>query len=233
MLFFPVCSSRQRLKPCPHYAAAGFWQCRVGKANAANLDFGLSSTRELAFSRKMSDEEDVLVALGAFVIINHEKLRKRRFWVRPSLQSRRKYGTSELMKDLVLDDEDELNLEYRYGCGFKNFFRMKSSDFEDLLNKIARIIQKRDTSFRSAIPPHERLAVTLRFLATGDSYHSLSYTFKISKQIISTIIPTVCEAIVSVLQDYIKVRKNCILEKNLYLVDMRLKFRTKHTLHYK
>ncbi|XP_046661985.1 protein ALP1-like [Homalodisca vitripennis] len=84
---------------------------------------------------------------------------------------------------------------------------MKSSDFEDLLNKIARIIQKRDTSFRSAIPPHERLAVTLRFLATGDSYHSLSYTFKISKQIISTIIPTVCEAIVSVLQDYIKMPK--------------------------
>lgn len=88
---------------------------------------------------------------------------------------------------------------------------MTSSDFEGLLDKIAHIIQKRDTPFRSAIPPHERLAVTLRFLGTGDSYHSLSYTFKISKQIISAIITIVCEAIVSVLQDYIKVRKHSLL----------------------
>nr|XP_023028734.1 uncharacterized protein LOC111516862 [Leptinotarsa decemlineata] len=85
---------------------------------------------------------------------------------------------------------------------------MTSSDFEGLLNKIAHIIQKHYTPFRSAIPPHERLAVTLRFLAAGDSYHSLSYTFKISKQIISAIIPIACEAIVSVLQDYIKMPQN-------------------------
>lgn len=119
------------------------------------------------------------------------------------------------MKDLLLDDADELNLEYRSGCGFKNFFRMKTNDFEGLLNKIAHIIQKPDTPFKSAIPPHERLAVTLRFLPMGDSFHSLSYTFKISKQIISAIIPIVCEAIVGVLQDYIKVRKNSLLQVKL------------------
>ncbi|KAF5282874.1 hypothetical protein FQA39_LY17454 [Lamprigera yunnana] len=72
------------------------WQSQRGKA-----DFGLPSTprHSFAFSRKMSAEEDVLVALGAFIIIveNSEKVckrRKRRFWVRPSLQSRRKYGTN-------------------------------------------------------------------------------------------------------------------------------------------
>ncbi|KAF5284836.1 hypothetical protein FQA39_LY04561 [Lamprigera yunnana] len=86
------------------------WQSQRGKA-----DFGLPSTprHSFAFSRKMSAEEDILVALGAFIIIieNSEKVckqRKRRFWVRPSLQSRRKYGTSELMKDLLLDDADSM-----------------------------------------------------------------------------------------------------------------------------
>ncbi|KAJ8929695.1 hypothetical protein NQ314_017589, partial [Rhamnusium bicolor] len=47
----------------------------------------------------------------------------------------------------------------------------------------------------------ERLAITLRFLATGDSYTSLMYTFKISKQVISKIVLELCEAIIEVLQD--------------------------------
>ncbi|KAL4083015.1 hypothetical protein QTP88_028345 [Uroleucon formosanum] len=50
----------------------------------------------------------------------------------------------------------------------------------------------------------KQLAVTLRFLATGDSYMSLSYLFKISKQSISEIIPEVCTAIIDVLKEFIK-----------------------------
>jgi hypothetical protein len=83
---------------------------------------------------------------------------------------------------------------------------MSSSDFETLLNLTGSLISKGDTSFRRAIPAHERLAVTLRFLATGDSYHSLMYMFKISKQAIPKIIPNVCDALVNVLQDYVEVR---------------------------
>lgn len=62
-------------------------------------------------------------------------------------------------------------------------------DFEILLNLTGSIIIKRDTRFRKVIPAQERLTVTLRFLATEDSYHSFMYTFKISKQAISSIIP--------------------------------------------
>ncbi|KAL4101211.1 hypothetical protein QTP88_021231 [Uroleucon formosanum] len=71
-------------------------------------------------------------------------------------------------------------------------------------------IRKEDTKFRKAIPSNERLALTLRYLASGDSFASLSLVFKISKLSISHIIPEVCTAIIEVLQDYIQAINNII-----------------------
>lgn len=87
---------------------------------------------------------------------------------------------------------------------FKSFIHMASEDFEFLLCKIGRKIMKNDTNMRNAVPVEKRLAVTLRFLATGDSYTSLQYTFLISKQLISLIVPEVCQALIDVLKTYIK-----------------------------
>ncbi len=63
---------------------------------------------------------------------------------------------------------------------FENFARMTSSDFQFLLEKIEPKIRKQSTNMREAIPVQERLAVTLRFLASGDSFKSLAFLFKIS-----------------------------------------------------
>ncbi len=160
----------------------------------------------------MFDELDVLAASAATIVLMsavsvaiQRARRRRRFWIRPSLVARRKYSTTDFMRDLVLDDTDLLSLEYRSGAGFKNFFRMSTTEFENILQMIAPKISRMDTKFRKAIPVHERLACALRFFATGDSYHSLQYNFKISKQLISKIIPEVCDAIVDALRDYIKV----------------------------
>ena len=50
---------------------------------------------------------------------------------------------------------------------FSNFLRMRPADFEKLACKIGPLIRKQDTKFRKAISATERLAVTLRFLASG------------------------------------------------------------------
>lgn len=89
---------------------------------------------------------------------------------------------------------------------FENFTRMSLSDFEYLLTLISPIISKQDTQLRDSIPAKIRLAITLRFLATGDSYKSLHFLFKVSSQIISKIVPEVCSAINQVLKNEVKVK---------------------------
>ena len=51
-----------------------------------------------------------------------------------------------------------------------------------------------DTFWRKALEPGLKLAITLRCLATGNSYKSLMYGFRVASNTISSIIPKVCEA---------------------------------------
>jgi hypothetical protein len=60
---------------------------------------------------------------------------------------------------------------------------------------------------RKAISVEKRLALTLCFLASGDSYVSLQCLFKISKHANSCIVPEVCETLVEKLKYYIQVRQ--------------------------
>jgi len=91
---------------------------------------------------------------------------------------------------------------------FQNFCRMSAADFEYLLNKISPQIAKIDTNMRNCIPVKERFAVVLRFLATGDSYTSLSFLFKFSVQTVSKCMDEVCSALIQELQEEIKVNNN-------------------------
>lgn len=93
---------------------------------------------------------------------------------------------------------------------FVNFCRMSAVDFEYLLNKIGPSISKMNTNMRESIHIKERLAVTLRFLASGDSFKSLSYLFKFSPQTVSRCVDEVCKALIEVLKDEIKVCYNFI-----------------------
>lgn len=153
----------------------------------------------------MAGVGEALLAAAACVILGSSQSRKRKCWVRPSLQARNQYSGTDLLADLQRDDSDLLVGEMRCDGSFKNFARMTSSDFEYLIKQTGHKIGRTDTSFPDAIPVRERLAVTLRFLASGDSYQSLSYLFKMSKQSISNIVPEVCEALIDCLKDHMKV----------------------------
>lgn len=85
----------------------------------------------------MSDAEDTAVAAVVIIIVvvvsqqDHHH-RPQRFWVRLSLdRGRKKYNMKDFMKNLLLDEVDELNLENRCDMGSNNFFRMNNSDFEN------------------------------------------------------------------------------------------------------
>lgn len=168
----------------------------------------------------MSRRHDVALAAAITVILACQR-RERRFWVRPSLAARVRYSGTDLLKDLDADDatnHPSLRCEIRCDGSFKNFLRMTSEDFEFIIFMIGHKIGKKDTKFRDAIPVREKLAVTLRFLASGDSYQSLSYLFKISKSAISLLIPEVCEALIDLFKDCIKVSNDSPLYLNCNLL---------------
>lgn len=123
------------------------------------------------------------------------KKKPRRFWIRKIYERRHQYG-NRLLGDLVYDQT------------VHNFTRMSVQEFENLCSLLSDKIKKCDTKYREAITVNERVLITLRFLATGDSYSSLQYLFRVSKQSISRIVPEVCDAIIEALRDYVKVNKN-------------------------
>ena len=76
---------------------------------------------------------------------------------------------------------------------YKEFFRMTKEQFCFLLRKVSPLIQKKEqpppiNAVRATMKPDERLAVTLRYLATRGTYHSLEYSIRISRQTISSIV---------------------------------------------
>ncbi|XP_015377875.1 PREDICTED: uncharacterized protein LOC107172114 [Diuraphis noxia] len=141
----------------------------------------------------MSDSNLLLGVSAAYLIIasaNKKRRKKRSLWVKNYLKNRN-FG---IIDDLQLD-EDIL---------FRNFTRMSQANFYSILKIIEPEIVKQNTRFREAVPAKIKLLITLRYLATGDSFSSLMYLFKVSKPFISTMLPTVLKAIINALQNYIK-----------------------------
>ncbi|XP_018395909.1 PREDICTED: uncharacterized protein LOC108774331 [Cyphomyrmex costatus] len=67
--------------------------------------------------------------------------------------------------------------------------------FEYLLSKVGPLITKMETNLRKPIPPDTRLAMTIRYLASGDGLHSISLNYRIGRSTATLIIRETCEAI--------------------------------------
>lgn len=116
----------------------------------------------------------------------------RRKWTRDWLDaSRGMCSTTGLVEELRIGDK----------YNFSNFLRMDESKFDCLLQSISSKISRTDSLMRACISARSKLIVTLRFLATGESYTSLAYQSRISKQAISRFVPVVLDAIYNSLRD--------------------------------
>ena len=79
---------------------------------------------------------------------------------------------------------------------FKQIMRMSPDQFKKIFNATEPDICKQSTNMSGEpIVPVERRALTLRFLATGESFRSFHFQFRISRPAISYILTEVCEAI--------------------------------------
>ena len=149
------------------------------------LNWQLQVTRNITMNKIMlaklrSEEKD------ARVLRMKKTKNPRTVWVKKWVARREKLG----MYEKLVGELEREDLE-----GFKNFMRMRPPAFYEILHKVERRITKKETNWRKNIPPAVKLAITLRYLATGQDYRSLAYAFRVAHNTISKFIPQVCDAI--------------------------------------
>ncbi|XP_074029877.1 uncharacterized protein [Leptinotarsa decemlineata] len=86
--------------------------------------------------------------------------------------------------------DDLLNIPHK----FIDYYRMSPDTFQYILSAIESSIAKYSI-FRETIRPVERLSVTLRYLATGASFKTLGYSFRISNVTVERIVRETCISI--------------------------------------
>ncbi|XP_046856153.1 protein ANTAGONIST OF LIKE HETEROCHROMATIN PROTEIN 1-like [Xenia sp. Carnegie-2017] len=137
-------------------------------------------------------------ALCVVELLEENKRSWTRGKTRPWMKKRKEKGYfTNIVKELRMEDT----------AGYKEMMRMSYDNFQTLLRYIEKDITPCQVSGgHKVITAAERLTLTIRFLATGESYRSLSFQFRISRSAISYIVKNVCDAINDHVQpDYMKV----------------------------
>ena len=95
---------------------------------------------------------------------------------------------SNIVHELPLEDT----------VSFKEMLRMDYDTFLNLLAANEPFISQQESYYGgSTIKANERLTLTLRFPATGETFISLGFQFRISRSAISYIVISVCEALIN------------------------------------
>lgn len=143
----------------------------------------------------MKNKEKACLALILFCASKRRVNRKR--WMKEWLKKRQSYTHINLLNEIIVTNEDD----------YKNYFRMSGNTFNMLLGLVRPYMTRQNTHLRSCISVEERLAVTLRYLATGRYFEDLKFSAIMSPYSISCAVMETCEVIICVLQNYMKVSK--------------------------
>ncbi|XP_045126554.1 uncharacterized protein LOC123513458 [Portunus trituberculatus] len=131
---------------------------------------------------------------GHFILaicLMRERDEQPRVWTRPWLSRRRQESVYfRLVRELSLEDPGAL----------REWIRLDRTQFHHVLQLVTPLIEKQSTNMRQPVSAGERLMLTLRYLASGETQKSLAYQFRISRNLVCSIIPEVCQAIYQVLK---------------------------------
>ncbi|XP_011884125.1 PREDICTED: putative nuclease HARBI1 [Vollenhovia emeryi] len=135
----------------------------------------------------------VLALYTAWKAERGKRWKNRRWWVRPINTRRKVYGD---FATLFSELKEDVDLFFRYT-------RMDVSTFYELLRLVSPYLQKR--SMRPSISPEQRLAITLRYLATGDQMLSTALAYRVGESTAHMIVKETCSIIANVLMPiYVK-----------------------------
>ncbi|XP_034065944.1 protein ALP1-like [Gymnodraco acuticeps] len=150
------------------------------------------------------------LALSAIAVLLVEDILKQQSLKKRKRRIRRNH--TKLVKSWILQREAHgafpnlcRELEFNEVPDFRNFARLFPVQFHTLEELITPITQRENTNYPDCISVGTRLMVTLRFLATGESFRSLSYQFRVGVSTIRQFVPETCTAIYEVLKEkYLK-----------------------------
>ncbi len=158
------------------------------------MDF-LNPAQCLQFLQHLVDIQRYIDQFDGAIALVVQARRRRRVvnwsrvvWVPPWLLRRPMYGYYEtLLTEMNREDVP----------AFRNYTRMDPDMFFKLVERLSPRIGKQDRcAYWKALQPHLKVAITLQYIATEDSYHSLMYNFRVAHNNISSIVRDVCQAII-------------------------------------
>ena len=122
--------------------------------------------------------------------------RRRAVWVRGWLQRRPILGQyATLIEELRLEDAN----------AYLNYMRVPPQLFDEICRRISHRIRPNERFVRTPLEDGLKLAATLRHLASGDTYTSMQYNFRVHRTTLGYWIPRVCQAIVDEFaEEYLK-----------------------------
>ena len=82
--------------------------------------------------------------------------------------------------------------------GYRNYLRITPDLFQEKVESLTPHFEKKTTFMREPLDVGLKPATTLRFLATGNSYPSLQYSFRVEISTIIKFLQEVCKVIIEV-----------------------------------
>lgn len=157
------------------------------------------------------NKEKACISLLVFCASKRTVIRKR--WVKDWITRRERYSHVTLLREISLSDSTD----------YCNYFRMDIHTFHTLKDMLEPLLRRQDTNMRAAISVEDKLAVTLRYLATGRNFEDLKFSALMGPRTISYAVMETCEALIYILKDYMKVSVPIIFYIFLFLYISKIK----------